>query len=47
MTASIPAASARSWCRTIPGEAAPGLYRRLQGQDRQAEPFLLLDWSTS
>ena len=47
LTASIPAASARSWCRTIPGEAAPGLYRQLQGQDRQAEPFLLLDWSTS
>jgi hypothetical protein len=36
---------ARSWCRRVPGEDAPGLYARLQGPGRPPEPFLILDWS--
>jgi hypothetical protein len=46
VTLAVTGRQARSWCRRVPGEDAPGLYARLQGPDRPPEPFLILDWST-
>lgn len=34
----------RSWCRRVPAEQAVGLYRRVFGQRRPPQPFLILDW---
>jgi hypothetical protein len=46
VTLAVADRQARSWCRRVPGEDAPGLYARLQGPGRPPEPFLILDWST-
>ena len=46
VTLAVGGRQARSWCRRIPGEEAPGLYGRLQGAGRPPEPFLILNWST-
>ena len=46
VTLAVGGRQARSWCRRIPGEEAPGLYARLQGAGRPPEPFLILNWST-
>lgn len=35
----------RSWCRRVPAEQAVDLYRRVFGQRRPPQPFLILDWS--
>ncbi|WP_344258681.1 hypothetical protein [Streptomyces sodiiphilus] len=36
-----------SWCRIVPGERAPEVYRLLNSPARPAEPFLLFDWGAS
>jgi hypothetical protein len=46
VTLAVSGRQARSWCRRVPGEDAPGLYARLQGPGRPPEPFLILNWST-
>lgn len=47
VTANVSTATARFWCRKIPGEDAPALYARLSGPERPPEPFLILTWKAS